>query len=32
VAGAQIIARSRSDIAVFDALIDSYRAAGPIPS
>ncbi len=32
VAGAQIIARSRSDIAVFDALIESYRAAGPLPS
>ena len=32
VAGAQIVARSRSDIAVFDALIESYRAAGPLPS
>jgi TetR/AcrR family transcriptional repressor of nem operon len=32
VAGAQIIARSRSDIAVFDALIESYRSAGPLPS
>ena len=31
VAGAQIIARSRSDIAVFDALIESYREAGPLP-
>jgi len=31
VAGAQIIARSRSDISVFDALIESYRAAGPLP-
>ncbi|WP_245640872.1 TetR/AcrR family transcriptional regulator [Sphingomonas taxi] len=32
VAGAQIIARSRSDIAVFDALIESYRETGPLPS
>ena len=32
VAGAQVIARSRSDIAVFDALIETYRAAGPLPS
>jgi len=32
VAGAQIIARSRSDIAVFDTLIESYRAVGPLPS
>jgi TetR/AcrR family transcriptional regulator, transcriptional repressor for nem operon len=31
VAGAQILARSRSDIGVFDALIESYRAAGPLP-
>lgn len=31
VAGAQIVARSRSDIAVFDALIESYREAGPLP-
>lgn len=28
IAGAQLIARSRSDIALFDAMIDSYRAAG----
>jgi TetR/AcrR family transcriptional repressor of nem operon len=28
VAGAQMISRSRSDITVFDALIESYRAAG----
>ena len=28
VSGAQLMARSRSDIALFDALIDSYRAAG----
>ncbi|PRA51895.1 TetR/AcrR family transcriptional regulator [Brucella pituitosa] len=32
VAGAQLMARSRSDIAVFDALIDSYRAAGLLPA
>lgn len=31
VAGAQLISRSRSDITVFDALIESYRAAGPLP-
>lgn len=28
VAGAQLMARSRSDIALFDALIESYREAG----
>jgi TetR/AcrR family transcriptional regulator, transcriptional repressor for nem operon len=28
VAGAQLIARSRSDIAFYDGLIDGYRAAG----
>jgi TetR/AcrR family transcriptional regulator, transcriptional repressor for nem operon len=32
VAGAQLIARSRSDISVYDALIDSYRAAGLLPA
>lgn len=32
VAGAQLMARSRSDIAVFDSLIDSYLAAGLLPS
>ena len=32
VAGAQLMARSRSDIALFDALIDSYRAAGLLPA
>jgi TetR/AcrR family transcriptional repressor of nem operon len=32
VAGAQLMARSRADIALFDALIDSYRAAGLLPS
>jgi TetR/AcrR family transcriptional repressor of nem operon len=31
VAGAQIIARSKADIAVFDALIESYRTVGPLP-
>ncbi|KTB78856.1 TetR/AcrR family transcriptional regulator [Pseudomonas syringae] len=32
VAGAQLIARSRSDIALFDTLIDAYRACGPLPA
>jgi TetR/AcrR family transcriptional regulator, transcriptional repressor for nem operon len=32
VAGAQLMARSRSDISVFDALIDSYRGAGLLPA
>jgi TetR/AcrR family transcriptional regulator, transcriptional repressor for nem operon len=32
VAGAQLIARSRSDISLFDSLIDSYRAAGLLPA
>ena len=32
VAGAQILARSRSDVAIFDALIESYRKAGPLPN
>ena len=31
VAGAQLMARSRSDIALFDFLIDSYRQAGLLP-
>jgi TetR/AcrR family transcriptional regulator, transcriptional repressor for nem operon len=31
-AGAQLIARSRSDISLYDALIDSYRAAGLLPA
>ena len=31
VAGAQLVARSRSDIAVYDALIDGYRTAGLLP-
>lgn len=32
VAGAQLIARSRSDISLYDALIDSYRRAGLLPA
>jgi TetR/AcrR family transcriptional repressor of nem operon len=32
VAGAQLMARSRSDISLYDALIDSYRVAGLLPS
>jgi len=32
VAGAQLIARSRSDISLYDALIDSYRMAGLLPA
>jgi TetR/AcrR family transcriptional repressor of nem operon len=32
VSGAQLMARSRSDVSVFDALIDSYRAAGLLPA
>lgn len=31
VAGAQLIARTRRDIALFDELIDSYRDAGLLP-
>ncbi len=31
IAGAQLIARSCSEISVYDALIDSYRAAGLLP-
>lgn len=31
VAGAQLMARSRSDISVFDALIEAYRDAGLLP-
>jgi TetR/AcrR family transcriptional regulator, transcriptional repressor for nem operon len=31
VAGAQLMARSRSDIALYDAVIKSYRAAGLLP-
>lgn len=32
VGGAQLMARGRSDIALFDALIDSYQAAGLLPA
>ncbi|WP_347557739.1 TetR/AcrR family transcriptional regulator [Robbsia sp. KACC 23696] len=32
IAGAQLMARGRSDIRLFDTLIDSYRAAGLIPA
>jgi TetR/AcrR family transcriptional repressor of nem operon len=32
VAGAQLIARSRSDISLYDAIIESYRAAVPLPA
>ncbi|MCJ2043544.1 TetR/AcrR family transcriptional regulator [Methylobacterium sp. J-078] len=32
VAGAQIIARSRSDVKLFDELIESYRRMGLLPS
>ncbi|WP_334006942.1 TetR/AcrR family transcriptional regulator [Burkholderia cepacia] len=32
VAGAQLIARSRSDISVYDGLIESYRIAGLLPA
>src|ERR1700692_690808 len=31
VAGAQLMARSRSDISLFDSLIESYRGAGLLP-
>ena len=31
VAGAQLMARSRCDLALFDALIDGYRVAGLLP-
>src|ERR1700754_12540 len=32
VAGAQLMARSRADLKLFDALIDSYRGSGLIPA
>jgi TetR/AcrR family transcriptional repressor of nem operon len=32
VAGAQLMARSRADISLYDALIDSYRLAGLLPA
>jgi TetR/AcrR family transcriptional repressor of nem operon len=31
VAGAQLLARSRADLALFDAVVASYRAAGLLP-
>ena len=31
IAGAQLMARSRSDIALFDTVIEAYRAAGLLP-
>ncbi|AJK50603.1 TetR/AcrR family transcriptional regulator [Burkholderia plantarii] len=31
VVGAQLVARGRSDLALFDTLIDGYRAAGLLP-
>jgi len=32
VAGAQLVARSRSDISLYDALVESYRVAGLLPT
>lgn len=32
IAGAQLMARSRADISIFDALIDSFRESGLIPT
>ena len=32
VAGAQLMARSRSDISLYDALVESYRIAGLLPA
>ena len=32
VSGAQLMARSRSDISLFDSLIDSFRVAGLLPA
>ncbi|MCX4162402.1 MULTISPECIES: TetR/AcrR family transcriptional regulator [Paraburkholderia] len=32
IAGAQLMARSRSDISLYDALIDGYRTAGLLPA
>jgi TetR/AcrR family transcriptional regulator, transcriptional repressor for nem operon len=32
IAGAQLVARSRSDLSLYDALIDSYRVAGLLPA
>jgi TetR/AcrR family transcriptional repressor of nem operon len=32
VSGAQLMARGRADIKLFDTLIDTYRAAGLLPA
>ena len=32
VVGAQLLARSRADLALYDSLIDNYRAAGLLPA
>jgi len=32
IVGAQLMARSRADIALYDSLIESYRAAGLLPA
>ncbi|TWB63966.1 TetR/AcrR family transcriptional regulator [Nitrospirillum viridazoti] len=32
ISGAQLMARSRADITLYDSLVDSYRAAGLLPS
>jgi TetR/AcrR family transcriptional regulator, transcriptional repressor for nem operon len=32
IAGAQLMARSRSDISLFDALVETYRAVGLLPA
>ncbi|RZJ43818.1 MAG: TetR/AcrR family transcriptional regulator [Brevundimonas sp.] len=32
VAGAQLVARSRADLSIFDSLIDSYRTSGLLPA
>ena len=31
IVGAQLVARSRADIALYDSLIESYRTAGLLP-
>jgi TetR/AcrR family transcriptional repressor of nem operon len=32
IAGAQLVARGGADLALYDALIESYRAAGLLPA
>ncbi|MEZ0222182.1 MAG: TetR/AcrR family transcriptional regulator, partial [Tardiphaga sp.] len=32
ITGAQLMARSRADVSLYDALIESYRAAGLLPA